>query len=184
MQKSIYLLLIISASLLLVSCGGQKYSSYTESFDDTTNWKAFAGPKSSVEVVADQSEKTEGSASLKKTFSVEDWGGIGFELTERPAWNINSSIAFQIKGDGSLNKISFEITDDGGERFNKILYVTSNDWQTIEIPLKDLIRRKDWQPAGVPDDGLTLTQVEGISFSIAGKGKGTIYLNDLKLVNK
>ena len=106
MQKSIYLLLIISASLLLVSCGGQKYSSYTESFDDTTNWKAFAGPKSSVEVVADQSEKTEGSASLKKTFSVEDWGGIGFELTERPAWNINSSIAFQIKGDGSLNKIS------------------------------------------------------------------------------
>jgi hypothetical protein len=153
-----------------------------DSFDDLSLWKPFHGPKSSVVIASDLEIKTEGVSALRQEFRVADWGGIGFEFTDKPAWNAKQSLSFSIKGDGTPFQLGVEITDNNGERFQKILSIASSDWATQRIMLSDFKRRKDWQPGGAPDDGLTLTQVEGLSFSIAGKGAGVMFLDDLRLV--
>ena len=155
---------------------------FTDSLDDVSAWKPFMGAKSKVVVSADKSVLTEGAASLKMVFTNLDWAGIGRELTDKPAWNPKNSLSFKVKGDGKTHNVSVEITDNGGERFNKIITVSSAEWTPIVIPLKELSRRKDWQPDKAPVDGLTLTHVEGISFSVGEKESGTLNFDDLKLV--
>lgn len=87
-----------------------------------------------------------------------------------------------VKGNGVNNKARIELTDDGGERFETIMNMGFEGWKEIKIPLSSLVRRKDWQPNNVPDDGLTLSAVEGISISLAEKGAGTWLIDAIGII--
>lgn len=180
-NKSIF---AVNLMFVFVILGCSQAPKFTDSFDDVSTWKPFMGAKSKVSVSADKSVFVEGLASLKLDFTNLDWAGIGREFADKPAWSAKSALSFQIKGDGKPHLISVELTDNGGERFNKIISVSSSDWQGVVIPLKELTRRKDWQPENAPTDGLTLTHVEGLSFSVGEKESGTVYIDDLKFVKK
>ncbi len=52
---------------------------------------------------------------------------------------------------------------DTAERFETSFTDSIPGWQRVEIPLTDFVRSTD-QPAGAPDDGLTLTDVWGYGF--------------------
>lgn len=53
-------------------------------------------------------------------------------------------------------------------------------WQQISIPFSALVRSAE-QPAGAPDDGLTLTEIWGYQFELPAGGRGTLYWDKIKL---
>ncbi|WP_438853698.1 carbohydrate binding domain-containing protein [Agromyces sp. M3QZ16-3] len=62
---------------------------------------------------------------------------------------------------------------DTAERFTASTVVRGTGWQQVTIPF-DAFERADEQPEGAPDDGLTLTDVQGYSLSFGGKGTVSI----------
>lgn len=58
---------------------------------------------------------------------------------------------------------------DTAERFSASIVDRTAGWHEVTIPF-DAFVRADEQPAGAPDDGLTLTDVRGYSLTFAGKG--------------
>ena len=58
---------------------------------------------------------------------------------------------------------------DTAERFTASIVDRTAGWHEVTIPF-DAFVRADEQPAGAPDDGLTLTDVRGYSLTFAGKG--------------
>lgn len=62
---------------------------------------------------------------------------------------------------------------DTAERFTASIVDRTAGWHEVTIPF-DAFVRADEQPDGAPDDGLTLTDVQGYSLTFAGKGTSTI----------
>ena len=62
-------------------------------------------------------------------------------------------------------------TTDTAERFEYKFVDNWMGWRYISVPWSSFTRRADWQPAGAPNDGFTLTQVWGFNFApISGSG--------------
>jgi beta-glucanase (GH16 family) len=68
---------------------------------------------------------------------------------------------------------------DTAERFTASFRDT-RDWQRITVPWSDFRRAKQ-QPAGAPNDGLTLTDVQG--WSISAPGRKAFHLDELRLAD-
>ncbi len=62
---------------------------------------------------------------------------------------------------------------DTAERFTASIVDRQAGWHEVTIPF-DAFTRADEQPAGAPDDGLSLTDVQGYSLTFAGKGTVSI----------
>lgn len=62
---------------------------------------------------------------------------------------------------------------DTAERFEATVKVDGTGWQKITVPF-DEFRRAGKQPAGAPNDGLTLTDVQGYSIGLKGNGSISI----------
>ncbi len=61
---------------------------------------------------------------------------------------------------------------DTAERFEATFVDSVAGWQRVSIPITDLARSAD-QPAGAPDDGLTLSDVWGYGFDLPYPAAGT-----------
>ncbi|WP_380164359.1 family 16 glycosylhydrolase [Jannaschia sp. R86511] len=68
---------------------------------------------------------------------------------------------------------------DTAERFTASFQDTSG-WQQVTVPWSSF-RRDRQQPAGAPDDGLTLTEVDG--WSLRTPGRTPFHLDDVRLVD-
>ncbi|MDD5456328.1 MAG: carbohydrate binding domain-containing protein [Candidatus Margulisbacteria bacterium] len=157
----------------------QSVALYQEDFKDISEWTAFFSKNSSIEV---GQVMIDNSPCLKLSFKLGDWGGIGKSFSKKYSWNIKNSVVLRIKGDSSSNIARIEITDNGGERFIKLVPINFQDWKIITIPLNEFKHRQDWQPDKAPMDGFTLTAVEGISISPTLKGSGVWLISDLKVI--
>jgi len=58
---------------------------------------------------------------------------------------------------------------DTAERFTADVMVKGTGWQKVTVPFDAFTRAKQ-QPAGAPNDGLTLTDVQGYSLGLRGNG--------------
>jgi beta-glucanase (GH16 family) len=65
---------------------------------------------------------------------------------------------------------------DTAERFETTFTDSVAGWQEVSIPISDFVRSAD-QPAGAPDDGLTLTDVWGYGFDIPYPAAGSYQLD-------
>jgi hypothetical protein len=188
-KKISRMVLLVSCFFLLISCSNKKDNNsegnvvYQEKFDSIGNWNAFSGNKSSIKIELDNEDKIIGESSFRISFLVDDWAGIGLAFSGMQEWHKNDLLSFQIKGKGDSKYLRVELTDNGGERFSKIIQV-QEDWVLVNVPLYEFKRREDWQPSDVPNDGLTLTSVEGISFSPIINGESVWYIDDLKIIRK
>ncbi|HAR63052.1 MAG: hypothetical protein DKM50_01390 [Candidatus Margulisiibacteriota bacterium] len=153
-----------------------------EDFDATESWTSFAAPNSSMKITTDEKEKYNGNSSMAMSFDIKDWGGVGSSFKDKKQWNPSDSLFFVLKGDSSGKTLMVEITDNGGERFATAFPVNFTGWKAFTIPFKDFKRRDDWQPDNVPNDGLTLTAVEGLSFSPKDKSNGTWNVDTIGII--
>jgi beta-glucanase (GH16 family) len=72
---------------------------------------------------------------------------------------------------------------DTAERFEAAFVDDVAGWRQVTIPVTDLDRSAE-QPAGAPNDGLTLTEVWGYGFQLpdAGAATGSLLLDQVRLV--
>jgi hypothetical protein len=182
--------LIIIIVLTLIDCSKKKnlikISKNIIKISDialVNNWHIYSGEKSRIKIVKDEKNKITGNGSLKVFFYVRDWGSIRYNFTKLENLSRHKSIYMILKGDGSNISAKIEIDDNYGERFDQLFTVDWRGWKEIEFPLASFERRKDWQPEGVPNDGLTLTKVGAINIYFLG-GVATWNIDTIGFVPK
>jgi beta-glucanase (GH16 family) len=113
--------------------------------------------------------------------------GEDFAISGTQDWSSFTAVSFWLYGTNSGQSFQFEIFDnrsdptiDTAERFDTIFTDDFNGWQKITIPFSDFTRATDFQPAGAPDDGLTLTEMWGMAVILDGSA-GILRLDDIGL---
>lgn len=107
---------------------------------------------------------------MSVSYSVTEWGGIEQLFATARSWSSYNNFVFWFYGNGSGNRFRVELYDNGAsagsaERFEYQFADDDAGWRHFIIPLNAFTRRGDWQPGGVPNDGLTLTQIWGVNLS-------------------
>ena len=69
---------------------------------------------------------------------------------------------------------------DTAERFEATFVDDFTGWRKINIPF-EAFSRSTSQPAGAPDDGLTLTEVWGYGFTMPEGSTGNFHLDQVRL---
>ena len=110
---------------------------------------------------------------LTTQFTVGDFGGLGVDFaaagsTGPQDWSGTDGFAFWFHGSNSGLLYQAEILDnrsnpsaDTAERFDYDFADNFVGWRHIRIPFSSFERATDFQPAGAPNDGLTLTEMWG-----------------------
>ncbi|MBX9243401.1 family 16 glycosylhydrolase [Actinotalea ferrariae] len=79
-----------------------------------------------------------------------------------------------------IDYIQVEQAPDTAERFETTFVDDSEGWQQITVPF-DAFERSAAQPAGAPDNGLTLSSVNGLGITLADGASGTVLLDELRV---
>jgi endoglucanase len=137
-------------------------------------WNTFSGPGSSI-TGSTFSPGQVGNYGMSVSYNVTDWSGIEQLFGASKNWGGYNNFDFWFYGTGSGNRFRVELYDNGAsagsaERFEYQFVDNTSGWRHFAIPLNSFTRRGDWQPAGAPNDGLTLTQMWGFNFSPLGGG--------------
>jgi len=132
---------------------------------------------------------------LQIDYDIGGWGGFTHAFENESVdtwvsqdWSTYVGVSFWFYGADSGGEVNFDIFDnrtttgDSCERFTYIFTDDFTGWRYFQIPFTDFVR-KDWQPGGAPNDGLTLTEVWGYAFGFpAGVGAQTNYIDDVGLM--
>lgn len=174
----------ILGSLLLIFC----FMSYCyaapvvlDNFDSLSKWSTFKGPLSQISIKPLTQGVPQSKSAMEITYKNLDWNGVGISFSPKQKWTVNNSLSFYLKGSNSKNKIRLEIADNQGERFEYLIVDNFNTWKQMVVPIKNFKRRADWQPNTAPNNGLTLSAVEGVSISWTNNGKGILAIDELIL---
>jgi beta-glucanase (GH16 family) len=110
---------------------------------------------------------------LLVSFNVGDFGGVGVDFaatgsTGPQDWSGTDGFGFWFHGAATGLVYQAEIFDnrsnpsaDTAERFDFNFPDDVSGWRYVRIPFSAFRRATDFQPAGAPDDGLTLTEMWG-----------------------
>lgn len=180
---------------VLVRHLGRAASSPSAVLDDfesgnTGKWYAFRDPGSSV-TTSIVSPGAVGGYAMRIDYRIAPggWGGTGQDFAGLPRdWRGYDAFTFRLYGTGSGDTIRLELMDDGAsgsagdtsERFARTVTDSFTGWRSFTWPWRTFARRRDWQPTGAPNDGLTLSRVYGFSFSPVS-GSGSLRLDQLQL---
>lgn len=132
----------------------------------------------------------QGSYAMRVDYSIASWGGINANHVSAPEdWSTHQGLEFWLSGTGSGNIIRLEILDNRGpgstsdtsERWEYRIRDDFSGWRQFSVPWSSFTRRTDWQPAGAPNDGFTLTDVWGYNFSPLS-GTGSFRLDQVQLL--
>lgn len=125
---------------------------------------------------------------LKVTLDVQDYGGIGRTFEPTPEdWSSYEGIGFWFYGSNTGERFQVEIYDNRvagsteSERYEYRFDDIFTGWKEFRIPFTSFIRSTDFQPSGVPDDGLTLTAVWGYDI-VLPQANTTVYIDNLVLL--
>jgi endo-1,3-1,4-beta-glycanase ExoK len=111
--------------------------------------------------------------AMNVQYTMGSYGGVAQGYTTPQDWSSNQAIEFWFNGGNSGNTIRLEVSDnraagsttDTSERFEYKFVDNWAGWRYISVPWSSFTRRTDWQPAGAPNDGFTLTQIWGFNFA-------------------
>jgi beta-glucanase (GH16 family) len=131
---------------------------------------------------------------LETVFAITDFGGFGQDLVAAAGgpqdWSNQGGFSFWFYGTGSGLSYQAEISDnrsdpnaDTAERFDYTFTDTTPGWRLISIPFTDFTRATDFQPAGAPDDGFTLTEIWAWAI-ILPVGSDTVYFDDFEVFDQ
>jgi hypothetical protein len=154
---------------------------YSESFESVSGWNIVCSDE--VEVLV-TNEKTESGTCLKLDYHFKAGSGYGgiqkvipIELPD------NYEFSFRIKAISPNNDFEFKLLDEDGTSvwwMNRRNFSFPGEWQTLKIKKRNI--NKAWGPS-TENSPNRIHKVEFTIASVNG-GKGTIYLDDFKLVRK
>lgn len=128
-----------------------------------------------------------GNYNMNVQYGIASWGGVSQGYTTAQNWSAYQTFDFWFYGSGTGNTIRLEVADnrssdatDTAERFEYRFVDNVSGWRHVSLPWESFQRRADWQPAGAPNDGFTLSQVWGVSFAPL-TGAGSFQLDQVEL---
>jgi predicted alpha-1,2-mannosidase len=156
-----------------------------------SKWATFIGGGATISMAIDTVTVAVGTRSMKVTYNVPagGWAGVSQGFTTSQNWSAQSGFDFRFFGNNTGVQVRLEINDnspnagnspDAAERFEYKFTDNVAGWRQITVPWSSFTRRTDWQPAGAPNDGLTLTQMWGFSFAPLS-GNNVFYLDQVQL---
>ncbi len=101
-------------------------------------------------------------------------------------WSQGHYLNFWFHGTNTGDSFRLELWDNGdsadsAERFEFGFKDDNVGWKWMSVPLSAFTRRNDWQPAGAPNDGLTLKAVRGIAVQPLNGNNHTVFLDEMEL---
>ncbi len=134
-------------------------------------------------------------AQFDYTIPAGGWGGFTHAFANAALdtwvsqdWSTYTGVTFWFYGTNSGGAVNFDIFDNrttNGDSCERWTYIFTDDfsgWQFFQIPFSSFVR-KDWQPGGAPNDGLTLTEVWAYALGFpANVGAQTHYIDDVGLM--
>ncbi len=135
---------------------------------------------------------------LRVDYAITGWGGGFSHAFENAAvsawksqdWSTYEGLSLWVYGANTGDNFRLDLFDnrapgatgDSAERFFYTIPDNFTGWKNVRIPFSSFARRTDWQPAGAPDDGLTLTEVWGYAVDFpGGVGAQTAYFDTILL---
>jgi beta-glucanase (GH16 family) len=129
---------------------------------------------------------------LAAQFTIGDFGGFGVDFSAAGStgpqdWSGTDGFGFWFHGEGTGLVYQAEIFDnrsnpaaDTAERFDHNFTDDTAGWRYMRLPFSAFSRATDFQPAGAPNDGLTLTEMWGWAIVLPGTGgvSRTIAIDD------
>ncbi len=132
-----------------------------------------------------------GNYALQVAYSIASggYGGVQQVFGTPQDWSGFTTFSFKFYGMNTGHTIRLEIMDDRApgsttdtsERFVHLFVDNFSGWKTINFNWSQFERRTDWQPAGAPNNGLTLKQMWGYSFAPL-TGSGSFELDQIQLL--
>ncbi|MBN2005402.1 MAG: family 16 glycosylhydrolase, partial [Anaerolineae bacterium] len=133
-------------------------------------------------------------AQFDTTIPDGGWGGFTHAFANATLdawvsqdWSTYTGVTFWFYGANSGGNVNFDIFDnrttngDSCERWTTIFPDDFSGWKFFQIPFSSFTR-KDWQPGGAPNDGLTLTEVWAYALGFpANVGAQTNYIDKVIL---
>ncbi len=157
--------------------------------NSTAKWYVYNGPGSTITKAA-VTPGAVGTYAMKVDYGITSggWAGTGQSFGTPRDWRGYDAFRFRLYGTGSGNTIRVELMDnrapgstgDTSERFVRSVVDNFTGWKEFTWPWWEFARRTDWQPAGAPNDGLTLSEMYGFNFSPVG-GSGSFSLDQVEL---
>ncbi|MBM7113288.1 family 16 glycosylhydrolase [Archangium primigenium] len=120
------------------------------------------------------SVKANAHGAAERTFpSPMDWRGVRY-------------LNFWFRGTATGDPFRLELRDNGPspDKIERFEYRFQDDfvgWKWVSVPMTAFKRRTDWQPAGAPNDGLTLSAVRGLAFEPLGGDGRSVLFDDIQL---
>lgn len=136
--------------------------------EDWSHWKiqndTVMGGRSSSQLIRNDV----GNAVFQGSVSLENNGGFAMVQYRFDKWNVSkfSKVLLQVKGDGK--RYQFRIKNKLSDRHSYIHYFeTSGEWETIAIPLGDMIPQFRGRKLDRPD--FNADQIEEVAIFIGNK---------------
>ena len=164
---------------------------YREGFENgMAGWEAFKDENGATSIqcgiTADAS--MEGNASLLIDFSVvqDGWATCGVNFEAAQDWTTSQGIHLNLLAEPTEAILHVDVYAGSPENRQTYYYalqpVVSNDWTTLEIPWSTF-KRVEWEEnAGQPLQNTD--QILGIAIGIPSAGTGTVWLDDLNLLEE
>ncbi len=156
---------------------------------DTTRWHTYNSSGSTITKAA-VSPGAVGTYAMKVDYGIASggWAGTGQSFGTPRDWRGYDALSFRLYGTNSGNTIRVELMDnrapnstgDTSERFVRSVVDDFTGWKEFTWAWRTFARRTDWQPAGAPNDHLTLSEVYGFNVSPVG-GSGSFSLDQVEL---
>lgn len=157
-----------------------------------------SGGGSSVEVTAAKDIKHAGSQSLKVVFDAVPggymWIARGYGLDAKNSlwlvqpevidWGKYKGISFYMFGSNSGAAAAVDIKDNVGEIWRYLVTDNFKGWQKVECLFSGFSARSDWQPDSADKNGQLDFPVKSYQFEILPAAKGTLYFDEVELINR
>lgn len=135
-------------------------------------------------------EKHEGTYSMKTTYPATSAGWRGWGAIENSPKNISQmdNITFWMKGDGSSNKVKFQVKDYDGDNFAigdaDAIPLSSTVWQKYSIPISKISQRIANGSDQSANGTLNLNQISQYQFVFTGASASNGILIDYIVAEK
>jgi len=157
-----------------------------------------SGNGSSVEVVAANDIIHSGKQSIKVTYDAVPDGYIyvarGADLDaanagwlkkpEEIAWEQYGAISFYMYGTDSKTDIAFDVKDSGNEMWRFMVKDDFKGWKKVVAAFDQFIVRDDWQPQNADKNAKLDFPIKSFQFEPRPPSKGTLYFDEVVLVEK
>ena len=154
---------------------------------DTSDWEGFYDimTDTSLDCSATANKAYSGGNALQMAFKVAQngWATCGVSFSYQQDWSAYPGVSFMAQADAADAVIHVELYAGSLENRQTYYYALSglsaSEWQAVAIPWLEF-KRVEWEENG--GQAFTLTdQVLGIAFGVPSQGKGTLWVDDLRL---